>query len=77
VSIVLVVVGGVLGLAVGLGLGAAVVRALHDQGISQFAVPWGQLITYLILAGVVGVVAAVLPAIRAARVNVLQAIAYE
>ena len=35
------------------------------------------MVTYLILAGFVGVVAAVLPAIRAARVNVLQAIAYE
>jgi putative ABC transport system permease protein len=33
--------------------------------------------TYLVLAAIVGVVAAVLPAIRAARVNVLQAIAYE
>jgi putative ABC transport system permease protein len=32
---------------------------------------------YLVLAGLVGVVAAVLPAIRAARVNVLAAIAYE
>jgi putative ABC transport system permease protein len=76
-AVVISVFGAVLGLAVGLGLGAAVVRALHDQGISQFAVPWGQLITYLILAAIVGVVAAVLPAIRAARVNVLQAIAYE
>jgi putative ABC transport system permease protein len=76
-SIVISVFGAVLGLAVGLGLGAAVVRALHDQGISQFAVPWGQLITYLILAAIVGVVAGVLPAIRAARVNVLEAIAYE
>jgi putative ABC transport system permease protein len=35
------------------------------------------MVTYLILAAIVGVVAAVLPAIRAARVNVLQAIAYE
>jgi putative ABC transport system permease protein len=54
-----------------------VVRALHDQGITEFALPWAQLVTYLILAGIVGVIAAVLPAIRAARVNVLEAIAYE
>jgi putative ABC transport system permease protein len=76
-AVVISVFGAVLGLAVGLGLGAAVVRALHDQGISEFAVPWAQMVTYLVLAGVVGVVAAVLPAIRASRVNVLQAIAYE
>jgi putative ABC transport system permease protein len=76
-AVVISVFGAVLGLVVGLGLGAAVVYALHDQGISQFAAPWGQMITYLILGGVIGVVAAVLPAIRAARVNVLQAIAYE
>jgi len=76
-AVVISVFGAVLGLAVGVGLGAAIVRALHDQGISQLALPWTQMVTYLILAGIVGVVAAVLPAIRAARVNVLQAIAYE
>jgi putative ABC transport system permease protein len=76
-AVVISVFGAVLGLAVGVGLGAAVVRALRDQGIGQLALPWAQMVTYLILAGVVGVVAAVLPAIRAARTNVLQAIAYE
>jgi putative ABC transport system permease protein len=67
----------VLGLGVGAGLGAAVVRALADQGITDLALPWEQMGIYLGLAAVVGVVAAVLPAIRAARVNVLHAIAYE
>ena len=76
-AVVISVFGALLGLVVGVGLGAAIVRALHDQGISQLALPWTQMVTYLILAAVVGVVAAVLPAIRAARVNVLQAIAYE
>ncbi len=76
-AIVISVFGALLGLAVGVGLGAAVVQALHDQGITDLALPWSQMITYLILAGFVGVVAAVLPAIRAARTNVLQAIAYE
>ncbi len=69
--------GALLGLAVGCGLGAAVVRALHDDGFSELALPWGQMVVYLILAGLVGVVAAILPAIRAARINVLAAIAYE
>jgi putative ABC transport system permease protein len=62
---------------VGAGLGAAVVRALHDHGFTTFTLPWAGMLTYLLLAALVGVVAAVLPAIRAARTNVLSAIAYE
>jgi putative ABC transport system permease protein len=76
-AVVISAFGALLGLVVGSGLGAAVVRALKNQGITELALPWTQLVTYLVLAGVVGVVAAVLPAIRAARTNVLQAIAYE
>jgi putative ABC transport system permease protein len=76
-AVVISVFGAVLGLGVGAGLGAAVVRALADQGITDLALPWEQMGIYLGLAAVVGVVAAVLPAIRAARVNVLHAIAYE
>jgi putative ABC transport system permease protein len=76
-AVVISIFGAVLGIAVGAGLGTAVVRALKDQGISDLALPWSQMITYLVLAGIVGVLAAVLPAIRAARTNVLRAIAYE
>jgi putative ABC transport system permease protein len=76
-SVVISVFGAVLGLAVGVGLGAAVVQALHDQGIKKLTLPYHQMIVYLILAAIVGVVAAVLPAIRAARTNVLAAISYE
>jgi putative ABC transport system permease protein len=76
-AVVISVFGALLGLAVGSGLGAAVVRALRDQGFTNLAFPWTQMAVYLVLAALVGVVAAVLPAIRAARVNVLAAIAYE
>jgi putative ABC transport system permease protein len=76
-SVVISVFGALLGLAVGTGLGAAVVRALKDEGITTLALPWSQMAMYLALAGVVGVVAAVLPAIRAARTDVLGAIAHE
>jgi putative ABC transport system permease protein len=76
-AVVISVFGALLGLVVGAGLGTAVVRALDDQGIHQLALPWSQMVTYLVLAGIIGVIAATLPAIRAARVNVLQAIAYE
>ena len=76
-AVVISVFGALLGLAVGSGLGAAVVRALKSDGITELVLPWQQMGVYLVLAGVVGVVAAVLPAIRAARLNVLSAIAHE
>ncbi|GAA3856857.1 ABC transporter permease [Saccharothrix violaceirubra] len=76
-SVVISVFGALLGLVVGTGLGFAAVRALKDQGVTDLSIPWSQLGGYLALAAVVGVVAAILPAIRAARLNVLQAISYE
>jgi len=76
-AVVISVFGALLGVAVGTGLGAAVVRALKDDGFTTLSFPWAQMVEYLVLAAIVGVVAAVLPAIRAARVNVLEAIAYE
>ncbi|QSB12713.1 FtsX-like permease family protein [Natronosporangium hydrolyticum] len=76
-AVVISLFGAVLGIALGVALGAAAVQALRDQGISQFAVPWSDLGVYLVLAALVGVIAAVLPAIRAARINVLRAIAHE
>ncbi|WP_035866754.1 ABC transporter permease [Cryptosporangium arvum] len=76
-SIVISMFGALLGIVVGLGLGAAVVQALKSQGLSQFALPWGQMGTYLVASVLVGVIAALLPALRAARLNVLAAISYE
>jgi putative ABC transport system permease protein len=76
-AVVISVFGALLGVVVGTGLGSAVVRALKDEGISQLALPWTEMGTYLLLGAVIGVIAAVVPAIRAARTNVLQAIAYE
>jgi putative ABC transport system permease protein len=76
-AVVISVFGALLGLTVGAGLGAAVVRALRSDGITELVLPWQQMGVYLALAALVGVVAAVLPAIRAARLNVLGAIAHE
>ncbi|GAA0745134.1 ABC transporter permease [Dactylosporangium roseum] len=76
-AVVISVFGALLGLGVGVGLGASVVKALKDEGFTRVAFPWQQMATYLLLAALVGVVAAVLPSIRAARVNVLQAIAHD
>jgi putative ABC transport system permease protein len=76
-SVVISVFGALLGLVVGVGLGAAVVRALEDEGFTEFAMPWGLMGVYLVASAGVGVIAAILPAVRAARLNVLGAIAYE
>jgi putative ABC transport system permease protein len=76
-AVVISVFGALLGVVVGTGLGTAVVKALEDEGIRSLALPWSSMGTYLVLGAVIGVFAAVLPAIRAARINVLNAIAYE
>ena len=76
-SVVISLFGTILGLVVGLGLGLAVVDALRDQGITDTALPWGLMGLYLFAAVIIGVGAAIIPAIRAARLNVLNAIAYE
>jgi len=75
-SVIISVFGAVLGIALGILFGWAVVRALSEQGL-LFVLPGGQLIGALFAAGVAGIVAAVLPAWRASRLNVLDAIAYE
>jgi putative ABC transport system permease protein len=69
--------GSLLGIAVGAGLGAAVVRALKDKGITELSLPWGLMVGYIVAGAFVGVLAAIIPAVRAARLDVLKAIAYE
>lgn len=76
-SVVIAVFGALLGVVVGGLLGVAVVRALRDEGVPALGIPWASMGTFVALAVVIGLVAAVLPAIRAARTNVLSAIAYE
>jgi len=76
-SVVISLFGALLGIVVGAGLGAAVVQALKGEGITELAFPWALMSGYVVLGAIIGVVAAVLPAIRAARLNVLNAISYE
>jgi putative ABC transport system permease protein len=76
-SVVISLFGTLLGLGVGVGLGVVVVRALKEFGFTELALPWTLMVVYLFAALIIGVGAAVIPAIRAARLNVLNAIAYE
>ncbi len=76
-SVLTAVFGTVLGIGVGAGLAAVMPTVFADEGLSRLVIPWGPLGTLLGLAVVVGAVAAVWPAVRAARMDVLEAIAYE
>ena len=71
------VFGALLGVGVGTFLGWALVTALRDEGIARMIVPVGQLSTYVVVAAVFGVIAGVLPAIRASRLDVLEAVTVE
>ncbi len=76
-AVIVAVFGSLLGIAMGLLLGWAAVVAIPDSFISKVGIPWVNLVVYLIVGAVLGVIAAFFPATRAARLNVLDAIAYE
>jgi len=76
-AVIVAVLGAVLGVAMGLVFGVALQRAIADEGIDVLAIPWLQLALFVALAAVAGVLAAVLPARRAARLDVLTAIGAE
>ena len=73
-SVITSLLGAVVGIVLGVGLGWVIVYALRDQGLSSFSVPVGTTVSILIMAFVIGVLAAVYPAWRATRVNLLTAI---
>jgi putative ABC transport system permease protein len=75
-SVITSVIGGLMGTAVGVTFAYAVTTRYADQGFT-FAVPFAQLGVFIVVAVAVGVAAAVLPARRAARVDILEAIHHE
>ena len=76
-SVIIALLGAVLGLGVGAGLGLALVMSLHADGITETAVPGNNLVIYAVAAGLFGILAAVFPAFRASRVDVLRAVTAE
>ena len=76
-SVIIALQGTFLGLLVGVFFGWALVLAQKNQGLSVFSVPYLTLIIIILLAGLAGVVAAILPSRRAAKLNVLRAIVTE
>jgi putative ABC transport system permease protein len=73
-SIVTALIGAALGIPLGVGLALLVSQAI---GFFAFAIPWGTLGVFVIAAIVVGLLAAIFPARRASRLNVLEALQYE
>jgi len=76
-SVIIAVIGAVLGIVLGLGLGAALAYAVTRGQQPTVVVPAAQLALFAVAAVLAGVVASVAPARRAARLNVLDAIAAE
>ena len=76
-SVIIALLGAVLGFVIGVFFGWAVIEALRGNGISVFAVPYVTLAVVLVLAVLAGIAAAVMPARRASKLNVLDAIASE
>jgi putative ABC transport system permease protein len=76
-SVIIAVQGTLLGLVIGVCFGWALVAALASEGLTTFSVPVAGLAVVVLLAALAGVLAAVLPARRAARLDVLRAIASE
>lgn len=76
-SVIIALLGTTLGLAIGLFFGWAMVEALRDEGFTAFVVPVGQLAIIAVIAALAGVAAAILPARRAAKMDVLAAITTE
>ncbi|MEO6205103.1 MAG: FtsX-like permease family protein [Mycobacteriales bacterium] len=74
-AVIVSVFGALLGIAVGSAFGVTLQRALADEGITELRFPVVRLVTFVVVAAIAGVVAGILPARRAARLDVLAAVA--
>ncbi|MDT0446935.1 ABC transporter permease [Streptomyces johnsoniae] len=74
-SVVIALFGALLGLGLGLGWGATAQRVLEQEGFTVLEIPWPTILAVFAGSAVVGLAAALFPAFRAGRMNVLRAIA--
>ena len=73
-SVITSLLGAVLGIILGIGLGWIIVFASKDQGLTSFKLPVGPTIIIMVMSFIVGLFAAIYPAWRATRVNILDAL---
>ena len=73
-AIIVSVFGATLGIAVGVPLGIAVSIALPESFVNGISIPFNTIVVVLLASIVVGIIAAIGPARRAAKLNVLEAI---
>jgi putative ABC transport system permease protein len=73
-SVITSLYGAVTGVVLGIGMGALLIGVLADDGISAFTLPIGGTIVILVISFVIGVLAAIYPAWRATRTDIMQAI---
>jgi len=76
-AVILALFGAIIGIIVGTALGTAFAASLKQQGITDIVIPFGSLVLFLVLAALLGLGAATWPARRAAKLDVLAAIAAE
>ena len=76
-GVIISVYGGLLGIALGIVFGTVITSLLPEQFISTVAIPSQRLLVYLLIAAAAGLASALLPARRASKLNVLDAIANE
>jgi len=76
-AVIVAVFGALMGVVVGLAFGLALAVAIPDDVINTVDVPWIFLIVMIVVAAILGVIAAVYPAWRAGRLQVLEAISHE
>jgi putative ABC transport system permease protein len=74
-SVIIAVLGALFGIVVGASFGLAIVSSLED--LTRVVLPWGQMLIYVVLAAGAGILAAIPPARRAAKVDLLQAVTVE
>ncbi len=76
-ALLIALYGALLGIGLGLLFGVSIQRTLVDEGITALAIPWTLIGVVLVVSALVGVLAAIIPARRAANLDVLTAIATE
>lgn len=76
-AVLISVLGALVGISLGLVLSYAMITALEGFGLNSFAMPAGSLVVIVVLAAVLGTLASVRPSRRAAKLQILDAIAQE